>query len=218
MTEHTRESVRATFERIGEHFAQTRANPWPEVERFCEGRSVSSALDIGCGNGRHSELLSKIARRTLALDASEVMLATARNRLGDRPDVVLLAGDATRLPLKNGTIDLAVYVATLHHLPTDGARAASLRELARVLSPTAAALVSTWSTTHEQFDDGPGFDTTIEWTLPDGTPVDRFYHVFDPGEFQDLLDESPLRVRRTWTSSGNCYAVVRGSTTSTGRS
>lgn len=215
MTEHTRESVRTTFERIGDHFAQTRANPWPEVETFCEGRSVTSALDVGCGNGRHSELLAAVATRTLALDASQVMLATARERLQDCPGVVLLAGDATTLPLRNRTVDLAIYVATLHHLPTEAARAASLAELDRVLSPTSEALISTWSTTHERFEDGPGFDTTIDWTLPNGTSVDRFYHIFHPEEFETVLTRSPLRVQRTWTSSGNCYAVVRGSTDET---
>lgn len=211
MTEHTRASVRSTFERIGDHFAQTRANPWPEVEKFCEGRSVACALDIGCGNGRHSALLSTVASRTIALDASQVMLATARDRLHNRPDVVFLGGDATNLPLRSRLVDLAVYVATLHHLPSKTARAASLTELARVLSPTAAALVSAWSTTHDRFEDGPGFDTTIDWTLPDGTTVDRFYHIFDPREFEAVLDRSPLHVERTWTSSGNCYAVVHGS-------
>lgn len=215
MREHSRESVRTTFERIGEHFAQTRANPWPEVETFCEDRSVSCALDIGCGNGRHSELLATVATQTIALDASQVMLRTARERLEDRASVVLLAGDATNLPLNTGTIDLAVYVATLHHLPGETTRAASLTELARVLSSTGAALVSAWSTTHERFDDGPGFDTTIDWTLPDGTIVDRFYHIFDPAEFENVLSGSPLRVQRTWTSSGNCYAVVRGSNAQT---
>lgn len=210
MTDHTRESVRTTFDRIGDHFAKTRANPWPEVERFCEGRTATCALDIGCGNGRHSELLARLATRTLALDASEVMLEIARDRLQTSSKVSLIAGDATALPLKDSTVDLALYVATLHHLPTPTGRAASLAELARVLSPTAAALVSAWSTTHDRFDEGPGFDTTIEWTLPDGTTVDRFYHIFDPEEFQTVLTQSPVRVERTWVSSGNCYAVVQG--------
>ena len=46
--------VMQTYEKIGPHFSQTRFHPWPEVEKFLEELSGSTALDMGCGNGRHS--------------------------------------------------------------------------------------------------------------------------------------------------------------------
>jgi len=95
-------------------------------------------------------------------------------------------------------VDLAVYVATLHHLPTRESRIASLDELARVLSPRAAALVSAWSTEHDRFDADEGFDTTVDWTLPGGETVPRFYHVYDPAEFRaqtSMRARSPSRTR-----------------------
>lgn len=208
MDEHSRESVRATYERIGRHFAQTRVSPWPEVEEFLAGRTASAAVDIGCGNGRHSELLAAVADRVLALDASQTMLETARERLAPDSNVGLLAGDATALPLTSTSVDIALYVATLHHLPSETGRAESLVELERILRPDGAALVSAWSTTHDRFEERTGFDTTVDWTLPDGSVVDRFYHIVDPSEFETLLEESPLSVTRIWTSSGNCYATV----------
>jgi len=77
-------------------------------------------------------------------------------------------------------------VATLHHLPTRADRRRSLDELARVLAPDGRALVSAWSTEHDRFDDDgdDGFDTTVDWTLPGGEVVPRFYHVYAPDEFQ----------------------------------
>ena len=211
----TRRDVRRTYDRIAEHFAQTREYAWPEVEEFLDdparsdGRDTGLALDLGCGNGRHSELLAAHADRVLALDASRGLLRTACDRAADRGFAVdFLQGDASRLPLRADIVDVAVYVATLHHLPSRESRVASLDELARVLAAGGTALVSAWSTEHDRFTERKGFDTTIDWTLPGGDTVPRFYHVYDPDEFRADLDASALRVERSFISSGNCYAVV----------
>lgn len=212
MDDPSRASVRATYERIGEHFARTRANAWPEVEAFLEGADAPRALDVGCGNGRHAALLGAVADEVIALDASRALLGVAGERLAGT-DATLLQGDAGRLPLADGSVDLAVYVATLHHLPTREARLASLDELARVLEPGGRALVTAWSSTHERFGADPdaetGMDTTVAWTLPGGETVDRFYHIYAPVEFERDLAASALDLADSYVSSGNCYAEVR---------
>jgi ubiquinone/menaquinone biosynthesis C-methylase UbiE len=207
-----RASVRDTYEEIASHFAKTRAYPWPEVERFLESAPGGAVgLDLGCGNGRHVAPLAARVDRVLAVDASRGLLDEARDRVagdGVADRTTLLSGDAACLPLQADAIDLAAYVATLHHLPERSLRVASLDELARVLMPGGRALVSAWSTAHDRFDDSEGFDTTVEWTLPDGEVVDRFYHVYDPAEFRADLDRSDLVVDDCFVSSGNCYATV----------
>ncbi|MDS0221120.1 class I SAM-dependent methyltransferase [Haloarcula sp. S1AR25-5A] len=207
----SRAAVRRTYEDIGDHFSKTREYAWPEVESFVdESGGVETALDIGCGNGRHAELLAGVADTVVGLDASRALLQAATDRVGD--SVALLQGDATRLPLVAGSVDLAVYVATLHHLPSQSARRASLDELARVLTPDGRALVSAWSTAHDRFDASPdaheGFDTTVDWTLPGGETVPRFYHIYAPAEFERDVAESDLRLVSLELSSGNCYGVV----------
>lgn len=208
MVDHTRRSVQRTYDRIGEHFAATRASPWPEVEAFCADRTADRALDIGCGNGRHAVLLAETGAEVVALDASETMLQTARQRVGAVDSISLVAGDAVRLPVRSRVVDLATYIATIQHLPSRDQRLGSLTELARVLRPDGVALIGAWATTHDTFDREAGFDTTREWVLPDGSTVERYYHIHDPDEFDGLLGESPLVVSRSWTSSGNCYAIV----------
>lgn len=211
--ESTRRDVRATYEEIADHFSKTREYAWPEVESFVkDAGDPTRALDVGCGNGRHAELLGTGADEVLALDASRGLLFEARERLrGHEGDVALLQGDAAGLPLNDGSIDVAVYVATLHHLPTADDRRQSLDELARVLAPDARALVSAWSTEHDRFDaDGDeGFDTTVDWTLPGGDVVPRFYHIYAPEEFTIDVESSALTILDFELSSGNCYAVVR---------
>jgi len=211
-----RERTREVYDRIAEHFASTREYAWPEVEAFLEHRSGALALDVGCGNGRHAQLLADCCERVLGVDASRGLLDAARERAtergyGDR--LALLQGDASRLPVARGSADLAVYVATLHHLPDRESRVRSLDELERVLAPGGEGLVSAWSTAHDRFedataDDDAGFDTAIDWTLPGGETVGRYYHVYAPAEFEADLAASALAVESAFVSSGNCYSVV----------
>ncbi|MCU4974547.1 class I SAM-dependent methyltransferase [Halobacteria archaeon AArc-m2/3/4] len=225
-----RVDVRHTYDRIATHFASTREYAWPEVEAFVDRiEDGAVGLDLGCGNCRHAELLTTRTDRVIGLDISRGLLETGRARGADREfagSLDLVQGDCAQLPLGRETVDLAVYVATLHHLPTREARIASLDELARVLTNGGRALVSVWSTAHSRFeaydedgdpvtntdsDDGgeaDGFDTTVEWTLPGGELVDRFYHIYTPAEFEADLEASGLETQRFELSSGNCYADV----------
>lgn len=201
--------MRATYDRIAEHFAATRPNPWPEVEAFLEGRSGCVGLDLGAGNGRHAELLATRTDRVFAVDFSRAALGAALDRAADRGfSLEVLLADAVTLPLRAGSIDLAVYVATLHHLPTGSLRIRSLQELDRVLAPGGAAIVGAWSVAHDRFDAETGFDTTVDWTLPDGEVVDRFYHIYDLEEFESDLGRSGLATERVFEAAGNCYAIV----------
>ncbi|RXK49165.1 class I SAM-dependent methyltransferase [Halorientalis pallida] len=206
-----RAGVRDTYDRIAAHFSATREYAWPEVESFLTDRTGTLGLDVGCGNGRHAELLADPTDRVCALDVSRGLLEEARERVAntDVSDTVgLVQGDASSLPVSTGTVDLAVYVATLHHLPSRELRLSSLDELARVLAPEGRALVSAWSTAHDRFDAEAGFDTTVDWTLPGGERVPRFYHIYSPDEFRADLDASGLQPVEVFVSSGNCYAVV----------
>jgi len=207
-----RREVRATYDRIAAHFSKTREHAWPEIEAFvADAPRVSVALDLGCGNGRHAELLAEAADRVVAADASRELLGEARERGADRGfDADLLQADAARLPLGGDAVGRAVYVATLHHLPSRAARVESLNELARVLAPDGRALVSAWSTAHDRFDREAGFDTEIDWTLPGGETVPRFYHIYAPREFEADVADSDLDPVDFEVSSGNCYATVRG--------
>jgi tRNA (uracil-5-)-methyltransferase TRM9 len=204
--------VRQVYDTIAEHFSQTRRNPWPEVQAFLEGVGpVALGLDIGCGNGRHTEVLAEHCDRAVGLDVSRELLGLAAERR-ERETSALIQGGAARLPLRPGTVDLGLYVATLHHLPDREARIASLSELARVLAPDGSALVSAWSTTHDRFTRGSeteGFDTTVDWTLPGGRTVPRYYHIYAPAEFEQDIRASDLSLTDRYVSSGNCYADVR---------
>jgi trans-aconitate 2-methyltransferase len=88
-------------------------------------------LDVGCGTGRVTEaLLSLVPRgRVLAIDASEDMVALARERLGERADV--WCQDVLELELPE-PVDGIVSTAALHWV-TDHDRLWAV--LARALRP-----------------------------------------------------------------------------------
>lgn len=99
-----------------------------------------TVIDIGCGTGNVSELLSPLVRRVIAVDASSAMLKAAQKRLeGEgRTNVEFVRGEIQKLPLKDGSADAAVAFLVLHHVPEI---AAALAEMRRVLRPGGQALI-----------------------------------------------------------------------------
>ena len=211
--------VREVYDRIASHFSKTRAYPWPEVEAFLDDSRAQLVdrrigVDIGCGNGRHTHPLAETVEYAVGIDLSRALLQEADEQ---GSALALVQGDAASLPFRDGCADVVVYVATLHHLPDRETRIESLREVGRILGPGGRGLVSAWSTEHDRFSstarDDAGFDTTIDWTLPGGETVPRFYHIYGPTEFERDLRAAGLTVESSVVSSGNCYAEVRPSKT-----
>ncbi|MDR5657439.1 class I SAM-dependent methyltransferase [Halodesulfurarchaeum sp. HSR-GB] len=204
--------IREVYDRIGLHFSQTRQYPWTDVTDFLDTVSGTVGLDVGCGNGRHTEAMASVVETPIGLDLSRSLLEEARSRVTESGiEATFLQGTATTVPLRHSTVDVAVYIAAIHHLREQDARIESLDELARVLRPGGVGLVSSWCTAHDRFDRETGFDTTIDWTLPDGETVPRYYHIYDREEFVADVWASDLELEREWVSKGNCYARVGGS-------
>lgn len=84
-----------------------------EVLERLELRGDELALDAGCGSGRVTEqLLGRLPEgRLLAVDASESMIAKARERLGDRASY--LVADLAELEVDE-PVDLVFSTATFH--------------------------------------------------------------------------------------------------------
>jgi SAM-dependent methyltransferase len=86
-------------------------------------------LDVGCGEGRVTRDLKELGHRVVGLDASETMVAAARDA---DPSGDYLVADAAALPLPDGQADLVVAFMSLMDVDD---MVAAVRELARVLEP-----------------------------------------------------------------------------------
>jgi len=95
-----------------------------------EGRRV---MDLGCGTGRVTGFLAGRGAHVVAMDNAPGMLAHCRARVNGAA-LSLVQGEAARLALRGASVDAAVCVGLLEHLPADIRRHA-LGELARVVRP-----------------------------------------------------------------------------------
>jgi ArsR family transcriptional regulator len=89
-----------------------------------------TVADLGCGTGNASELFAPIVERVVAVDVSGPMLAAARERLKDTPNVSFVEASAEHIPLADRSVDAAVAVLVLHHLKQP---AALLAQASRIL-------------------------------------------------------------------------------------
>ncbi len=94
--------------------------------------------DLGCGTGAVADALAPFVGRVVAVDHSREMLDVARRRLDGRTNVELREGELEALPLADGSLDAALLVLTLHHVPDPEAVFA---EAARVLRPRGRLVV-----------------------------------------------------------------------------
>jgi SAM-dependent methyltransferase len=94
--------------------------------------------DLGCGTGSLLPALARHVSAVIGVDASEEMLAAARNRTQALTNVDLRRGPLEALPLDAESLDAAVMMLVLHHLPSP---VLALREACRVLKPGARLLV-----------------------------------------------------------------------------
>ncbi len=79
-----------------------------------------TVADIGTGTGYFLPALAGHFKRVIGVDPVEAMLEAAHRRAGehDLDNVELRIGDLSHLPIKEGTIDLALALLVLHHVPS----------------------------------------------------------------------------------------------------
>jgi len=89
-------------------------------------------LEIGCGLGFHTELLSYKCKKVISIDLSEYAIEVTKKRLQikDIRNVDLYLGSATSIPLENESVDYVWSWGVIHHIP-DSERVVS--EIRRVL-------------------------------------------------------------------------------------
>jgi len=106
--------------------------------------------DLGCGEGYLTIEAARWASRVIAVDRSAVVLQRARALAHRRrvSNVIWKKGELEKLPLRDGSVDVAMLSQALHHA-IDPARAVA--EAARVTAPGGRVLVLDLRTHQEQW-------------------------------------------------------------------
>lgn len=103
------------------------------------------AIDIGGGYGRLSLVLSNYADRVTLVEPSKQQLEIADEYLKGHDSIEKTLGQANKLKFGNNSIDLAVMIRVMHHLPDP---TPELKEIARVLSDDGYLILEVANYTH----------------------------------------------------------------------
>jgi SAM-dependent methyltransferase len=97
----------------------------------------SDVLDVGCGGGALVRQLAERGARAMGLEISERQLGHARDHGVGR----FVVGRAQELPLDDDSLDLVLFMRSLHHVP-EASMLPALVDARRVLRPGGVVYVA----------------------------------------------------------------------------
>ena len=128
------------LERRYEHRAEVMA-----LSRLLRGRRFGHAVDVGGGYGRLTVVLHDYADRVTLADPSHRQLQAADRYLESYPAVNKRLIDTAHWDFEDSSVDLAVMVRVLHHLPHP---VNELSEIARILTVGGCAIIEAANVLH----------------------------------------------------------------------
>jgi SAM-dependent methyltransferase len=108
----------------------------PPMAELVQAGRFTSALDVGCGEGRFCRMLRGWGIDATGMDPTDALLARARAL---DPGGAYLIGRAETLPFPDAAFDLVVSYLTLIDIPDV---TAAIGEMARVLRPGGSLLIA----------------------------------------------------------------------------
>lgn len=208
MSEDYSKKSQITWDSIAQSFDLTRKKPWKQCLEFINKCSENDTIaDIGCGNGRHLIPSAKICNQAIGIDISNKLLKIVKNRLNENKieNVLLLQSDLVNLPIKDSSVDLELFIASLHNVKGRENRIKALIEARRILKKDGKALISVWSRWQDRYrkiffkkwftsiGKNEFGDIDIYWRQH-GLNIPRFYHLYSKKEFRNDIIEAGLKI------------------------
>ncbi len=178
-------------------------------------------LDIGCGSGAFLCLVAERGAEPHGIDASEALIAFARERL---PGADLRVGEMENLPYGNDTFDL---VTGFNSFFFANDMVAALREAGRVAKPGAAVVIQVWGA-HERCDLEAMKEVARPFLPPRPPDAPPDPDLSQPGVLRDLATQARLTPESEFTTTwafeypdaeglGRAMVAVAGLATLAGR-
>jgi len=200
-----------------ENFETHRSADAPDARQFVPGRSWAAwsralgllmpaitVADLGCGEGYLTIEAARWAKQVIAVDRSEVVLGRAKALARRRrvQNVTWKRGELEKLPLKDGSVDVALLSQALHHAVSP---ARAVVEAARVVVAGGRVLVLDLREHREEW---------VRTKLGDRTLG------FNDGELKRMLTEAGLRDVKVGvgaSKAGDPFTVLIASGTKPGK-
>lgn len=156
---------------------------------FIRGKDV---LEVGCGLGWGAHLISEYPANVTCIDRSEVAIAYARREWQD-PAVEYTVRSVEDLNSSGQTYDVVLAYELIEHLEVEVGRAL-VREIARLLRPEGAVIMSSYFPDHD-------------WQARQAERMNPFHpHIYTKGELSQLLVDVGITEHRF---KGNMLLVAR---------
>lgn len=177
-------SVANFYENNGGAFSRTRHQHWDVFDVVKSYIHPGDTLvDVGAGNGRLSEFLTKDIRYIGSEPSSSLR--------DNNPSIQ--SGSLPKLSLGDETADLTTCLAVIHHIPGPD-RAASVDELVRITKKGGVIIATAWNldmNDYKKVADGDDGDIWINWSA-EGAEAERYVHLFSEDEWAKLWTRPDL--------------------------
>lgn len=192
--------IKRDYENIAEEFDATRQVKWPEFDYYLKFiKDGNNLADLGCGNGRFYDYLRNLRNVNYSgVDSSRRLIVKARQKF---QQAKFLIGDLLNLPVPDNSQDVAVAIASLHHLPSKDLRLQAVNEMWRILKPGGILMISVWNLYQPKYKKFVrrgilrnfftlGLYDKKDLFIPWGkSGVKRYYYAFRSEELSELLKQ-----------------------------
>jgi len=203
------EKTKDDYNRIAGKFSSTRERISEDVLMLRKYADPGDKiLDLGCGNGRLSEIFRGSDIKYSGVDFSPELIKIARKKYAKEK---FYLADALTLPFLDNSFDKVYTLAVLHHIPSWEMRIKFLEEAHRVLKPGGLIISTEWHLSARPqakwlllkyyFLKLFGFskldfnDIFIPFKNPEtNTIIERYVHVFSIGELVKLFKKAGFKI------------------------
>lgn len=209
------EKTRQDYNLIAEDYARTRAYIPEDIRKLGEyvlaGERV---LDLGCANGRLSEVLKTKKVNYFGVDISSRLIKIAKKNY---PEVKFQIADALSLPFSADFFDKIYSISVLHNIPSRNFQLQYLKETKRVLKSGGILILRVWDfwkrkaalrliskytflklIRKSKLDFK---DVFVPWRDSSGKIlIQRYFHCFTKKELEDLAREAGFKIKKSWRS------------------
>lgn len=177
------------------------------VKSFIVNKKV---VDIACGEGYGSYLISHFASNVVGIDISDIAIAHA-NQKYNHSNLQFIEGSASDIPIEQNTIDVVVSFETIeHHDKHDE----MMKEIVRILKPDGVLIIS--SPDKYYYSDVPNFKNLFhvkELYYPEFKLLIKNHFKFADFYFQRCVNQSsyigkPDLFEKTSVFDGNYEQII----------